>query len=128
MALDPVSVVVTETVTASSKIIQVQVSQDPIDLTGQGNGAVQIQWNIRSTAARGWSFSEIGVNSNKFTNTGAGNGPGNSNRLYTLTRLAGQADPLPTPTNPSIPSYKYSISVTDGTQTVILDPSIINQP
>jgi hypothetical protein len=108
------SVTVTKTVTASSITIQVQVSPDPINLAGQGQGAVPIQWDI---ATQGWSFAEngIAIGNPKFSN----GGPANGNRRYTWTRNPNQADGQ---------TYKYSISVTDGTSTVILDPNIINQP
>lgn len=94
----------------------IQVSPEPIDLTGQGRGAVVIQWDI-STA--GWSFTSagIGISNPNFGDGGAA--PGNRQR-FTWTRRANAADGS---------TVKYSISVTDGTNPPqVLDPNIINQP
>jgi hypothetical protein len=110
---------VTETGEASSKTIQVQVIQDPINLTGQGRGPVPIKWDIDPTSTAGWSFAANGIvidsPSNKFGN----DGPANGNKRYGWTRNRDQADGQ---------FYKYSISVTNGATTVIVDPIIINEP
>jgi len=98
------------TVTATG----ILVSPEPIDLTGQGQGAVVIQWDITSA---GWSFtpSGIGISNPNF----GGGGPVTGNRRFTWTRKPNGADGS---------TIKYSISVTDGTTPQVLDPSIINQP
>lgn len=117
MPINPI-ITVTETGAAPSKTIQVQVSQDPIRLKGQGNGAVVIQWDIDPRSTPGWSFAAngiaIGNHGNKFGNSG----PANGNRRFTWIRNPNQADGE---------FYKYSIGVTNGTTTVIVDPIIVNE-
>jgi len=93
----------------------IQVSPEPINLTGQGQGAVVIQWDIQTP---GWSFtpSGIGIDNPQFGD--GGSPPGNRQR-FTWTRKPNGADGS---------TVKYSISVTDGTTPQMVDPSIINQP
>lgn len=93
----------------------IQVSPDTIDLTGQGQGAVVIQWDIDTT---GWSFTSSGIGMGNPNFDDNGSPPGNRQR-YTRTRSPNGADGT---------TVKYSINVTDGTNTQMLDPSIINQP
>ena len=121
MSPNPVSIKVTETGAAPSKTIQIQVSQDPINLQGHGHGAVPIHWEIDPTSTEGWLFAAngIAIGSPKF----ADGGPANGNRRHSWTRNANQADGN---------HYKYSISVTKTdasgvTTTVIVDPGIVNQ-
>ncbi len=99
------------TVTAAG----IQVSPDPIDLTGQGRGAVVINWDIQTS---GWSFTSNGIALSNGNFDDNGSPPGNRQR-YTWTRKPDGADGT---------TVKYSISATDGTNTKELDPSIINQP
>ena len=119
--MNPVNVTVIETVTASSKTIQIQVDQEPINLTGQGQGAVVIRWQIDQQSP--WSFLTppppqargIQVKNPGSAFTGGSGGP----KIQTWTRNPNQANGQ---------TYNYSIWVTDGTTTLSWDPSIINQP
>lgn len=134
----PVQITVTETGTASSKTIQVQINEDPIDLTdrsaaGPGNAAIDIVWSINSVGGGGrWSFDHdvaagkqgivimdpgTGAQSGKFDHVGP---PNVLNKQFKCKRRAGQGTVNE--------KCKYSIRITDGAQVVVLDPSIINQP
>ena len=118
----PVNVTVIETVTASSKTLQIQAIPEPIDLTGQGQGAIVIQWRIDQGSP--WSFVmppppntkgiEIKNPGSAFSDPGGG-----GQKVWTWTRNAGQANGA---------TYPYTIRVTDNTSTVCWDPTIINRP
>jgi len=105
--------------------VEIQLSEDPIDLAGEG-APVQIQWNMDSTSDQGWQFDLNGIRINgvgaRFSDDGRGdNGSGNPNRRYTWTRNTGDGQ-----------TYSYLISVTrtgadNVTRTATWDPSIINQ-
>jgi len=117
MPLNPL-ITVTETGTASAKTIQINVSPDPINLKGHGHGAVPIQWDIDPQSSPGWSFATNGIAISKPSNHFGHGGPSDGNKHYTWTRNPNQANGQ---------HYKYSISVTNGTTTVIVDPGIINE-
>lgn len=99
------------TVTAAG----IQVSPEPINLTGQGQGAVVIQWDITTP---GWSFTSNGIGISNPNFGDGGSAPGNRQR-FTWTRRPNGADGS---------TVKYSIAVTDGTTPQVWDPNIINQP
>jgi len=109
---------VTETGTAASKTIQVNISEDPVNLKGHGNRAVKIDFDIDPASTPGWTFSDVdGIvihDPANFDNNGHSSG----HKRHTWTRKGGQVNKG---------FVKYSISVTNGTTTVIVDPAINNE-
>lgn len=119
-----VIVTVTTTTSGGGTTYQVGLDNDPLDLTNEGNNAA-LTWRIGQSSAADWYFGIIGSGggisitrpdpSGKFTSPANDSGP--KPRAVNCTRSS--ADGL---------TYKYSISVTNGTTTLLVDPSIINQP
>lgn len=107
--------------------VQIVPDSNDFNLTGLGTGnppgvGAPIQWLIDPDSTNGWYFSSTGgisitnpSPSGKFSTPTAESGA--RPRVVNCNRLA--ADSL---------TYKYSISVTNGTKTQTLDPNIINQP
>lgn len=102
---------------------RINTTRDPIDLRGV-TGNVQIHWKIKG--GRSWRFTRDAAGKGngitipkalgKFTDDGPDSpGPGNKGHSWTKDGSPGGAK-----------TYKYSISVTDGTTTLIVDPGIIN--
>ena len=102
-----------------------EVDVDSIDLTTRGNDRIPLQWDVVSTNSS-WRFPGDG-DGIEFKNDGdvfedvVGSGP----RRRTSARKAGKAHTGP---NTAPRACEYKITVTNGTTTLIIDPTIINQP
>jgi hypothetical protein len=94
--------------------ITIAVDQDPIALSGLGHGhGAHVHWDLDTP---GWTFAANGISvaapAGKFSDRGRSN----QNRRHTWQRDQ-PADEK---------RYKYTVTVTNGSITVDLDPFIIN--
>ncbi len=91
-----------------------QVAVDQVQLRVQGRNQ-QLQWNIQTP---GWTFPQNGI---AIT-------PGNGSDQFRDPVIAQQGTRfILLDNNSSTGQFKYTVNVTNGSQTLSLDPYIINQ-
>lgn len=108
--------------------VKIELDNEPFNLSGLGTGTppqtgAPIQWVIDPSSAAGWGFSSsngVQIKSSGSNFVDAGLSSGNSRYIWNRNYADGGY-------------YAYSISLTKtvsgtGTQTVIIDPTIINEP
>ena len=100
------------TVTIVNNVINVS----PPDLSMGPAHNQTIQWDIPQNQTGGWTFPATGIAISG--NTGQFHGPG---VVQQGKRFIWQDN------NTDNQTYKYTVSVTNGTSTLTLDPNIINQ-
>ena len=88
---------------------EVRVSTEKLKMGKDHNQT--IKWHLKT---QGWTFAENGIlihgNDGQFT------GPSNKGSIFSWEDA-----------NTNTQSYKYDVTVTDGTQTKVLDPTIDNE-
>jgi hypothetical protein len=89
-----------------------KVEPDPVEIPAGVKGP--IQWKITNPAPEGWKFGSHGIDirngGSEFTNPHGGGG-----RVFTWNN-----------NHNTTQSYKYSVRVTNGSASVELDPTIMN--
>lgn len=108
--------------TGTPTSIAIELDKDPFFLGGQGTGGAggtgaPIIWNIDAPASSNWVFAGTGIAIAAPPGRFDAGALSQSDQRYTCNRL-----------NADNNTYKYSISVTNGSLTITIDPSIINQP
>lgn len=114
---DEVVITVTE---APPGTFQIELDNEPFNLAGLGTPR-PIRWRIDDNLGSTWYFSSTGIGITRPPSSGVfdppANGPGPRPRVVTSNRRVADNN-----------FYKYSISVTNGNTTLVVDPSIINYP